>query len=47
MEELAESESRTRAVLDSMQEGMILVDRTGRIQRWNPSALRILGVTDG
>ena len=45
VEELAESESRTRAVLDSMQEGMILVDRTGRIQRWNPSALRILGMT--
>jgi len=44
VEQLAESESRTRAVLDSMQEGMILVDRTGRIQRSNPSALRILGV---
>ena len=45
--ELAESESRTRAVLDSMQEGMILIDRTGRILRWNPSALRILGLRDG
>ena len=47
VEQLAESESRTRAVLDSMQEGMILVDRTGRIQHWNPSALRILGVSAG
>jgi PAS domain S-box-containing protein len=47
VDELADSESRTRAVLDSMQEGMILVDRTGRIQRWNPSALRILGVSEG
>ncbi len=45
--ELAESESRTRAVLDSMQEGMILVDRSGRIQRWNPSALRILALDEG
>lgn len=47
VEQLADSESRTRAVLDSMQEGMILVDRTGRIQHWNPSAIRILSVTDG
>lgn len=44
VEQLAESESRTRAVLDSMQEGMILVDRSGRIQLTNPSALRILDV---
>jgi PAS domain S-box-containing protein len=47
VEQLAESESRTRAVLDSMQEGMILVDRAGRIQHGNPSALRILGVRAG
>ena len=45
--QLAESESRTRAVLDSMQEGMILVDRSGRIQHSNPSALRILDVRQG
>ena len=47
VDQLAESESRTRAVLDSMQEGMILVDLAGRIQRWNPSALRVLGVREG
>jgi PAS domain S-box-containing protein len=47
VEQLAESESRTRAVLDSMQEGMILVDRSGRIQHTNPSALRILDVRPG
>jgi PAS domain S-box-containing protein len=47
VEQLAESESRTRAVLDSMQEGMILVARSGRIQGWNPSALQILGVKEG
>ncbi|HEX5972171.1 MAG TPA: PAS domain S-box protein [Gemmatimonadaceae bacterium] len=47
VEQLAESESRTRAVLDAMQEGMILVARSGRIQGWNPSALQILGVKEG
>ena len=47
VEQLAESESRTRAVLDSMQEGMILVDQQRRIVRANPSALHILGVEDG
>jgi PAS domain S-box-containing protein len=47
VQQLAESESRTRAVLDSMQEGMILVDHDGRIQSWNPSALRILEIADG
>jgi PAS domain S-box-containing protein len=47
VEQLAQSESRTRAVLDSMQEGMILVDRGGGIQHWNPSALRILGIEPG
>jgi PAS domain S-box-containing protein len=43
---LAESESRTRAVLDAMQEGMLLINSTGHIIGWNPSALRILGVSD-
>lgn len=47
VDQLAESESRTRAVLDAMQEGMILVEQGGRILRWNPSALHILGVADG
>jgi PAS domain S-box-containing protein len=46
VDQLADSESRTRAVLDAMQEGMILINRAGRIQRWNPSALRILGVSE-
>ena len=46
VEALAESESRTRAVLDSMQEGMILTDVSGRMLRWNLSALRILGIGD-
>jgi PAS domain S-box-containing protein len=44
VEELAESESRTRAVLDSMREGMLLTDASGRFLRWNRSALQIFGL---
>ncbi len=42
---LAESETRTRAMLDAMDEGMLLTDRAGRIIAWNPSTLRILGLS--
>jgi PAS domain S-box-containing protein len=42
VEALAESESRSRAVLDAMQEGLVLFDADGRMVRWNASALRIL-----
>jgi PAS domain S-box-containing protein len=41
---LADHESRTRAVLDAMDEGMLLFARDGRMIASNPSALRILGV---
>jgi len=44
--ELAEQESRIRAVLDAMDEGMLLVDREGRVLASNPSAARILGVAE-
>ncbi len=39
---LAESESRIRAVLDAMPDGMLLTGRDGKIELRNPSALRIL-----
>src|SRR5476651_965714 len=39
---LAESESRNRAVLDAMSEGMILTDRGGQLIARNPSADRLL-----
>ena len=42
IEALAESESRSRAVLDAMHDGMILTNITGEIVIRNPSALRIL-----
>jgi PAS domain S-box-containing protein len=41
---LEESESRTRAVFDAMQEGLLLTNETGEIITYNPSALQILGV---
>jgi PAS domain S-box-containing protein len=47
LEALADSESRTRAVLDSMQEGMLLTDVDGHVLSCNPSALSLLGLADG
>lgn len=44
VEALAESESRTRAMLDAMDEGMLLTEGSGRILAVNPSALRALGL---
>jgi PAS domain S-box-containing protein len=44
--ELAEQESRTRAVLDAMDEGMLLFDHDGLVLASNPSAERILGVAE-
>ena len=43
---LAESESRTRAVVNAMEDGMFIVDDTGAITEWNPAALRILGLPE-
>jgi PAS domain S-box-containing protein len=42
---LAESESRNRAVLDAMPDGMLLTNRAGEVELRNPSALRILGLS--
>ncbi len=43
---LAESEARTRAIFDAMDEGLLLTDSSGRMLTWNPSALRILGIDE-
>ncbi|MCY7378045.1 MAG: PAS domain S-box protein [Gemmatimonadaceae bacterium] len=43
---LAESEARSRGMLDAMDEGMLLTDASGRMIAWNPSTLRILGIDD-
>jgi PAS domain S-box-containing protein len=45
-EALAESESRSRAVLDAMSEGMLLAGLDGQILVLNPSARHILGIPD-
>ena len=42
---LADSESRIRAVMDSMSEGMFLTDGSGDVLLWNASALRILDIS--
>ncbi|MDB4916587.1 MAG: hypothetical protein JWM95_4231 [Gemmatimonadetes bacterium] len=47
IEALEESESRTRAVFDAMQEGILITGDTGNLITWNPSALKILGVQGG
>ena len=41
---LARSESQSRAVLNAMRDGMLLVDNTGLPLTWNHSALHILGL---
>lgn len=50
MEELQQSaterEAHHRSVLESMAEGMVLVQADGRILSWNASALQLLGVSD-
>ena len=47
MSALAESESRTSAVLDAMREGMLLSDVEGRLIAFNPSAQRAMGFAPG
>ncbi len=46
-EALRESEERYRTVLSALNEGVILIDRHGRILAANPSAERILGFSKG
>jgi PAS domain S-box-containing protein len=43
LDELAESESRLRAITDSAQDAILMMDGAGRISYWNPAAERILG----
>ena len=43
--ELAESEQQNRLILDTLSEGLILHDASGRIIRWNPAAEVLLGLS--
>jgi len=44
-EDLQENESRMRAITDSAQDAILMMDPKGRISYWNPAAERILGYT--
>ena len=44
MAQLAESESQSRAVLNAMRDGMLLIDATGTPLAWNSGTLEILGL---
>ena len=44
-EALQESESRMRAITDSAQDAILMMDPEGLISYWNPAAERILGYT--
>ena len=43
---LQQSEERFRAVSETAQDAILLIDATGRVQYWNPAAERILGYTE-
>ncbi len=42
---LSQSEQQNRIILDTLAEGLVLQDLTGRIVRWNPAAETVLGLT--
>jgi PAS domain S-box-containing protein len=42
---LRQSEGRLRAITDSAQDAILMMDPEGRVSYWNPAAVRILGYT--
>ena len=45
-DQLRASEARWRAVIDSAVDGIIVIDRTGAIEAFNPAAERLFGYTE-
>ncbi len=45
MDRLAQKESRMAAVLDHLQDGILILDEAGRVQRANPALSRLLRLT--
>jgi two-component system sensor kinase FixL len=45
-DQLRESEERWRAVIDSAIDGIIVIDGRGRIEAFNPAAMRLFGYTE-
>jgi PAS domain S-box-containing protein len=43
--ELLRTEARTRAITDSAQDAIVMMDPEGKISYWNPAAERVLGYT--
>ncbi len=43
---LRENEERLRSIVETMSEGLVLQDRTGKVTFCNPAAARILGVSE-
>src|SRR5438477_104056 len=43
--ELRKSEERLRSIVESAVDGIIVIDESGRIQSFNPAAVRLFGYT--
>ncbi len=44
-EQIEQSEQRMRAITDSAQDAILMMDREGQVSYWNPAAERIFGFT--
>jgi two-component system sensor kinase FixL len=45
-EQLRSSEDRWRSIVDSAVDGIVVIDRHGRIEAFNPAAVRLFGCAE-